>query len=96
MSVKLHLPRSLSNMRKGNTDLEVDGETVRECLKQVVDGKPRLMQELFYGTTGETLSQSAKLRSVVAVRINREEVSSNVLETRVRDGDSLEIKLHLG
>ncbi|MBI5443803.1 MAG: MoaD/ThiS family protein [Deltaproteobacteria bacterium] len=96
MTVKVHLPRILSNLLKGNIDLEVEGETVRDCLKQAVEGKPRLMHELFFGTSGDTLTETAKLRSVVTVKINTREVSSKILEAAVRDGDNLEIKLHLG
>jgi molybdopterin converting factor small subunit len=92
MSIRIRLPKSMTGMASGKTELEVKGTTVGECLDQLTALLPRVKEELFYGDGSAAGARSGKLRSTVRVKLNRAMVEGG-LPTPVRDGDELEIKL---
>lgn len=93
MSATVHLPRSLFTISRGRSTIDVEGETVGECLRGLVDLLPRLEEEIFYVSSADPSAPYARLRSHVKVRANGATLDGEVLRTPVRDGDQLEIRL---
>ena len=48
MSIKLFLSANLSRVAKGTEGFEVDGETVGECVDELVSLVPAMRNALFY------------------------------------------------
>lgn len=95
MSVKLHLPASLSGIARDRRDLDVEGATVGDCLDHLVALLPKMKDQLFYATGGESTEGSRRrLRSSVDLRLNARRVTAEGLDGPARDGDELRIKLN--
>lgn len=84
MSIKLFLPTSLSYLAVGKELFEVNGETVGECLNQLVSLVPVMKKVLFY--------ESGKLQPTIKVLVNQESVDAEVLAKKLTDGDEIQIK----
>ncbi len=85
MGINLFLPANLSKFAKGKDWFEVEGKTVGECLNQLVSFVPTLRNVLLCGS-GDKLNWAFK------VLVNREETDAKGLETKLEDGDEIEIK----
>lgn len=81
MSVKVNLHRSLASLTNGQTVVEVNGDTVGQCLEQLVSRFPRLKKRLF--EKDDTLSR------ILEIYINGESAYPDELATAVKDGDEL-------
>ncbi len=88
MSVNLFLPASLSKLAKGKDWFEVNGKTVGECLNQLVNLAPVLRNVLF-------CEEGDKLTWAFKVLVNQESTDAEGLETKLEDGDEIEIKTTL-
>ena len=86
MSVKLHLPDSLSIVAKRKLLYEVKGKTVGECLNYLMGLVPGMRKALFYNTGG--------LLPNVRVLVGDESESTDLgdLEKKVKDGDEIFVK----
>ncbi len=83
MSTTLWLSKNLSRIAKGMEGFEVDGETVGECLDDLIRIVPGMKDTLFY--------QSA-LNRAVEVQVNRKRVEEGDRLTKsVKDGDEIRI-----
>ena len=85
MSIKLVLSTNLSRIAKGTELFEVDGETVGECVNELISLVPAMRNALFY---------ESRLNANVQVQVNRESVDGGERLTKeVRNGDEIRIML---
>jgi molybdopterin converting factor small subunit len=85
MSIKLFLSANLSRVAKGTEGFEVDGETVGECVNELVSLVPAMRNALFY---------ESRLNTNVQVQVNKESVDGGErLTKKVRAGDEIRIML---
>ncbi len=83
MSKTLWLSKNLSRVAKGTEGFEVDGETVHECLDDLISIVPGMKDTLFY--------QSA-LNRAVEVRVNKKIIDEGERLTKsVKDGDEIRV-----
>ena len=85
--IVLYLSRNLTGLTKGADAFEVDGQTVGECLNDLVSIVPRIKDELF-------LSSGDRLHERVQVKVNRETIDSeDGPAKKIQDGDKIDIAL---
>ena len=85
MSIKLVLSTNLSRIAKGTELFEVDGETVGECVNELISLVPAMRNALFY---------ESRLNANVQVQVNKENVGgAESLTRKVKDGDEIRIML---
>lgn len=83
----LSLSRNLIGLTGGEAAVEVNGETVGECLKDLVTMYPPIKKELFLGAND-------RLNDRVQVKINRKKIDpEDRLTNQIKDGDEIEIVL---
>ncbi len=83
MSIKVHSGPLLSRYTDSQEMIEVDGETVGECLNNLAERFPKL--ELF--------DKNGKLLDYFGIYVNGENAYPNELDLPVKDGDELSIVL---
>ncbi len=83
MSIKINLPPSLQPLAGDMKQAQVNGGTVGDCIKELVQRHPRLREKLF--------DDRGKLLNSINISINNEAVPARVLSQTVRDGDVLHI-----
>jgi len=81
VSVKINVPPTLSHLTEGNDLVEVNGNSVGECLNRLVDKYPGVKEQLFTG--------DGKLNNFVEVYVNMESSYPEELAKPVKDGDEL-------
>ena len=86
MSIKVHSGPLLSRYTDAQGIIEVDGDTVGECLKKLVEQFPKL--ELF--------DKNGRLLDYFGIYINGESTYPKELDMPVKDGDELSIVLMIG
>jgi molybdopterin converting factor small subunit len=85
MSITLWLSANLSRVAKGTEGFEVDGETVGECVNELISLVPAMRNALFY---------ESRLNANVQVQVNKESVDeAERLARKVKDGDEIRIML---
>lgn len=85
--IVLYLSKNLTRLTKGADAFEVNGETVGECLGDLVSMVPQIRNELL-------LSSSNRLNERVHVKVNRKSVvADDPLPRKIEDGDEIEIAL---
>ena len=85
MSIKLFLSTNLSRIAKGAQGFEIDGETVGECVNELIGLVPALKNALFY---------ESQLNATVQVEVNRKAINrAERLTRKVNDGDEIRIML---
>ena len=82
MSVKIHIHTTHRQITNGLEVVEVEGKTVGECLRDLVNKYPPLEKEIF---------KSGKLNSLVEVYLNGESAYPNELIKPVKDGDKINL-----
>ncbi|MCX5805416.1 MAG: MoaD/ThiS family protein [Proteobacteria bacterium] len=83
MSITLWLSTNLSRIAKGKEGFEVDGDTVGECINDLLDIVPAMKNALFY---------ESQLNANVQVQVNKESVNEKErLTKKVKDGDEIRI-----
>ena len=83
MSVNINLHKTHRHYTDGKEVVEVDGNTVGECLKELINQYPELEKELF--------DRKGKLASVLEVYLNGASAYPNELEKSVKDGDEIHL-----
>lgn len=83
MSVTIALHKAHRQYANGTETVQVEGETVRDCLNQLVKTYPGLKKVIF--------TEKGKLHPLVEVYINSASAYPDELEKKVKDGD----KIHL-
>lgn len=85
--IVLYLSKNLTRVTKGDEAFEVEGETVGECLDDLVSMVPRIKNELF-------ISSGDRLVPRVEVKVNRKILAGeDILDRKIKDGDEIEIAL---
>jgi molybdopterin converting factor small subunit len=85
MSKTLWLSANLSRLAKGTEGFEVDGETVGNCIDEVISLVPSMRNAIFY---------QSRLNRNVQVQVNRESIEgAELLARNVKDGDEIRIML---
>ncbi len=82
MSVKVNLHPSLAKLADGQTVVEVNGDTVGQCLEQLATRFPRLKKRLF--------EKDGALSRILEIYVNGESAYPDELATAVKDGDELD------
>ena len=85
MSTKVHLYSSLQSYADGRGTLQVEGNTVGECLTDLVRKFPKLNPVLF--------EPDGKLRPIVFVSINLESPNPEKLDKPISAADQLYLVL---
>jgi len=88
MSVKVRISASFGATTKGVTMTEVNGNTVGECLKQLVKRFQPLEKML--------LDENDKLARHVVIFVNRESAQTEGLAKPVKDGDEIDLMKMVG
>ena len=83
MSVEINIPPSLQALVDGIKQIEVDGGTVGECLKEMVRLYPQLKEKIF--------TRGGRLPKGMNIFINGASVSPRPLAIPVRNGDKVHI-----
>ncbi len=83
MSVRLNIDESVLDYRKVKLVVEVNGNTVGECLDYIVKRRSTLKKAIF--------DENGKMRLDNLVRVNGESIYSDALTKSVKDGDEIEI-----
>jgi molybdopterin converting factor small subunit len=83
MSIVLWISANLSRLAKGAEGFEVDGETVGECIDDLVSIVPAMRDTIFLGS---------RLSPNVQVEVNKQSIDQEKrLTTKVNDGDEIRI-----
>jgi len=85
MSIKLHLPNRFYFLWEGKGVIEVTGESVVECLDDLVRIMPLMKKALSY--------ESGSLDPHIKVLVNQEGVGAEGLARKVNDGDEIHFVL---
>ena len=81
MSIKVNISSIFSHYTNNQRIVEVNGDTVGECLKHLGEQFPKL----------ELLGKDGKLLAYLAISVNGEIAYSEKLPELVKDGDELSI-----
>jgi len=81
MSVKVRLHPYLRKFARGQSEVEVSGHTVAECLDDLEAKFPGIKQQL--------LDEQGKLRSFYDICVNLRSSQTDPLAEPVKDGDEL-------
>jgi molybdopterin converting factor small subunit len=85
MSKTLWLSKNLSRVAKGTEGFEVDGDTVGDCVNELISDVPAMRNAFFY---------ESRLNANVQVQVNKESVETGErLTKKVNDGDEIRIML---
>jgi hypothetical protein len=84
MTIRLYLPDSLSRIARGKTCHEVKGQTLGECLNNLVAQLPAIKNALFYDTGG--------LLPYIKLLVDDGGADVEGLTRRVKDGAQIFVK----
>ncbi len=85
MSKTLWLSKNLSRAAKGTEGFEVDGDTVADCIDDLIGIVPTMRGTLFY---------ESRLNANIEVQVNKKIIAGpERLAWRVKDGDEIRIML---
>jgi molybdopterin converting factor small subunit len=85
MSKMVWLSTNLGRLAKGTEGFEVDGETVGECVNEMISLVPVMRNTLFY---------ESRLNANVQVQVNNKSIDeAGRLTRKVKDGDEIRIML---
>lgn len=83
MSKTLWLSKNLSRIAKGREGFEVDGDSVGDCLDDLISIVPAMKDTLFYQSV---------LNRAVEVQVNKKVIGEgNRLTKSVKDGDEIRV-----
>jgi molybdopterin converting factor small subunit len=87
MSATIHIHLTLRRFTKGEQEVEVEGKTVGECVKNLIGKYPDIHSSL--------LDKKGHLLKIVEVYVNGESAYPNELAKPVKDGDHIHLTLML-
>ena len=87
MSIKVHIHKTHRQFTNGLDIIEVEGNTVGDCLGNLVKRFPYIEREVF--------DKKGKLLNVVEIYINQESAYPDELAKPVSDGDEIYLTLAL-
>lgn len=82
--ITIAIPTPLRTYTQNNKNIEIEGDTISNALKNLIELYPKLKQHLY---------QDDKLRNFVNIYLNDEDIRYLDLkkETRLEDGDTIAI-----
>lgn len=83
MSINVHIHQAHREATGGKSVVETRGNTVGECLKNLMGTYPGLKDILF--------DKKGKLRVTMEIYINQESAFPDELKKRVKDGDDIHL-----
>ncbi len=86
MRVKLHLCQVLSYYADNHSSIEVNGNTVAECLDNLAAQFPDLRKVM----------ETVKLGGNISVFMNQEDTDIEDLSKTIKEGDELNLIFHVG
>ena len=87
MSIKVHIHKTHRQFTNGLDIIEVEGNTVGDCLKNLVSQFPNVEKEIF--------DKKGNLRNIIEIYVNLESAYPNELAKPVKDGDDIHVTLML-
>jgi len=87
MGVKVNLHLTLRSHANGQETVEVEGRTVGECLKNIV--------EMFPGIGPKIFDKKGGLNNIVEIYLNHQSAYPNELVKPVKDGDEIHLTMML-
>lgn len=87
MAIKIHVHTTHRQFTQGAEIVEVEGQTVGECLNHLIQQYPAMEKALF--------AQKGKLHNHVEIYLNHKSAYPNELLKPVRDGDEIHLVLML-
>jgi molybdopterin converting factor small subunit len=87
VAVKVNLHQTLRQFTNGQEMIEVHGNTVGECLKNLVKKYPAMESSIF--------ANNGKLSNVVEIYLNLQSAYPNELAKPVKDGDEIHVTMML-
>jgi len=88
------MPVSFSKLTDNKSNVEVHGNTIGQCLVDLVKQYTGIKEKLFYGGNEELLAVEGKLWSKIEILLNGKRITNNILTTSVEDDDRLQIKIN--
>ncbi len=88
MSIKINIPSYMKSSTNNMEVVEVNGNTVGECLSHLVKQFPGIKKQLF--------SKNGNLFENIIISVNGESAYPEQLAKPVKDGDKLNIVLIIG
>ena len=85
MTIKMYLPKRFYYLWQGRKVLEVTGNTVVECLDELIGIIPLMKKALSY--------ESGSIDPEIKVLVNQDIVGKEGLATKVTDGDEIHFVL---
>ena len=83
MKVKIDVQYFLPHLTEDHLEVDADGNTIRECLEQLVARYPKVKKWLF--------REDGELANFIDIFVNLDSVFPNQLEDAVKDGDVIYI-----
>ena len=87
MSIKVHIHKTHRQFTNGLDVVEVEGNTVGDCLNQLVGQFPGIETEIF--------DKKGNLRNIIEIYLNLESAYPDELAKPVKDGDDIHLTLIL-
>ena len=87
MSIKVHIHKTHRQFTNGLDIIKVEGNTVGDCLKNLVSQFPNVEKEVF--------DKKGNLRTIIEIYVNLESAYPNELAKPVKDGDDIHVTLML-
>ena len=87
MSINVHIHKTHRQFTNGLDVVEVEGNTVGNCLNQLVGQFPGIEKEIF--------DKKGNLRNIIEIYLNLESAYPDELAKPVKDGDDIHLTLIL-
>ena len=87
MSIQVHIHGTHREATNGKGVVETKGNTVGECLANLVQAYPDMQEVLF--------EKNGKLRNLIEVYVNHESAYPDELKKTTRDGDEIHLTFML-
>ena len=87
VSIKLNIHKTHREYTDGKENLEVTGETIGDCIKDLIGRYPGMQQAVF--------DAKGKLLNQIEIYLNMESAYPDELKKPVRDGDEIHIVVML-
>jgi molybdopterin converting factor small subunit len=87
VSIKVHIHKTHRQFTNGLDIIEVEGNTVGDCLKNLVSQFPKVEKEVF--------DKKGNLRNIIEIYVNLESAYPNELAKPVKGGDDIHVTLML-
>jgi len=85
MSITINISPSMQNLTDGQTTVKVEGNTVGQCIEELIRRFPGLKPRIF--------DNRGKLRKYIDIYVNKESSFPKELVQPVKDGDELHIMM---